>query len=371
MKPIFKTLMLGAIWAALSAAGFAQSGHYVLTNDVNTSNSATLFKLNTSDGSLAQVRVLQTGGEGVQGGYYAGVTQAISPAAACIFVADGDTSDIATFSKATHYAKVGNYSDSSFKAASNMPMLLNSAGTILYAAYEESSTLAVWKINSDCSLTLGTAYKVSFLLGSLAITHDGSMLLGTYSLRKKVESWAISGTTLTSNGIVSTPENVSGIAVTNDDTVVILGTGYNEHSFVSGVITASLPGFTNQQEWKLGPGNSAASIALSAAGAAGSGCLYVGNTGNGTAGSAGVTGAMFTENPLNVTYVNNVTSTLATSIGNVATISNTGNGDGVYAAETVGNIAVVAANSGCTVKLVKENADPNSTFLLSLTSWQP
>jgi len=307
----------------------------------------------------------------VQGGYYAGVTQVISPSAACIFVADGDSSDIAAFSKATQYAKVGNYSNASFKAASNMAMILNSAGTILYAAYEESSTLAVWKVNSDCSLTLGSAYKTTYLLGSLAITHDGTTLLGTYSLRKKVESWAISGATLTSNGTVPTPENVSGIAVTNDDKVVILGTGYNEHNFVSAVITASLPGFTNQQAWKVGPGYAAASIALSASGAAGNGCLYVGNTGDGSAGTAGVTGAMFTENPLAVTYVNNVASTLATSIGNVATISSTGNGDGVYAAETVGNIAVVSANSSCSVTLVKENADPNSAFLLSLTSWQP
>jgi hypothetical protein len=82
-----------------------------------------------------------------------------------------------------------------------------------------------------------------------------------------------------------------------------------------------------------------------------------------------VTGAVFTESPLNFTYVNSVLSPQADSLGTVETITNTGNGGGVYAAESAGYIGVYAANSNCAVKLVKETLDPNTTMFLSLTSW--
>jgi hypothetical protein len=78
---------------------------------------------------------------------------------------------------------------------------------------------------------------------------------------------------------------------------------------------------------------------------------------------------MFTENPLNLTYVNNVTSTLATYVGSINTITNNGDGAAIYAAESAGYIGVYSAKSDCSVKLVKESPDVNSTFLLSLSAW--
>ena len=368
-KAIFAVVM-GMLSLCGSAASFAQSPYYVLTNDVNVNNSGTLFNLDLATGVLTTVKTLKTGGEAVQGGYYAGVTQAFTHQAACIFIADGitnDIGDIAAFSKATHYKKVGNYSNTSLEGASNMPMIVNSAGTLLYASYELSSSLAVWTINSDCSLTLANAYTTTSLLGSMAITHDGKLLVVTYELAKEAGTWTISGSTLTHNGAMPTIEEVSGVAITKDDKVVIMGTGYTENT-TSAVVTASLPGLTNQQAWRLGPGYNSASVALSAAAGEGDGCLYVGNTGNGSSGTAGVTGATFTENPLNVTYVNNVMSSLPTYVGNIATISNTGRGAGVYAAETAGYIGVYAADATCKVKLKKENQDPHSSFILSLSS---
>jgi len=101
MHKCFFAVVVGVVSLSVSTIGFAQSRYYVLANDVNTNNSATLFNLNPSNGALSPIRTLQTGGEALQGGYYAGETQAISPNAACIFVADGGTSDIAAFSKAT------------------------------------------------------------------------------------------------------------------------------------------------------------------------------------------------------------------------------------------------------------------------------
>jgi hypothetical protein len=351
---------------ALSAASFAQSNFYVLTNDVNTANTATLFNLNT-DGTLRQVDVLQTGGEAVEGGYYAGATQVFSRNPSCVFVADGDTNDIATFSKAAHNQKVGNYSNPALIGASNMPMIENSAGTILYAAYELTSNIGVWTINSDCSLTLANVYPSGSYLGSMAITNDGKTLLVAYVVAYQAGSFAISGTTLTDNGVVNTIDEVTSVAVTNDDKVVIMGTGFL--SLTSTVVTADLPGFTNQRKWTLGPGYSAASIALSPDAQAGNGCLYLGNSGSGTVGKSGVTGVSFTENPPNLTYVNNVTSPVATYVGTVVSIRNSGNGAGVYVAEVPGYVGVYLADSGCKVSITSETLDPQSQFILSLSSW--
>jgi len=361
---------LGALVLAFSAASVAQSRYYVLTNDENTANSASIFNLNPADGSLSLVKTLETGGESLGGGYFGGFTQAISPAAACLFVTDGGNgADIAAFSKATGYAKVGNYVDASLDGAANMPMIENSAGTLLYAAYEFTSNIGVWTINPDCSLTIANIYDTASFLGSLAITHDGSTLLATYEIVKEVGSFTISGSTLTDNGPVAAVTEVSSIAATNDDQVVIMGTAYRPNH-PSALVTASLPGFTNQQQWKLGPGYSAGSIALTAPAAAGAGCLYIGNSGDGSSGTAGVTGVYFTENPLKLHYVNNVTSALPTYVGTITTINNDrANGAGVYAAETAGYIGVYSTGPDCSVTLVKESPDPNSTFLLSLSGW--
>jgi hypothetical protein len=368
MNRVFFVSALSVLLLSLSAATFAQSPYYVLTNDDNATNTATVFNLNPRDGSLTPVLTLDTGGQTFQGGFYAAETQVISPNAACIFVADGATPDIASFSKATHYSKVGNYTDPALLGGTNMPMIANSQGTLLYAAYESSFNIGVWTINPDCSLTIANIYAAPPFLGSMAITHDQTTLLVTYEIVKKIGSWTISGSTLKNNGTVKAIANVSSIAVTNDDQVVIMGTAYNQ-AHPSQIVTASLPGFTNQTSWTVGPGYSAGSIALTPAAAAGSGCLYIGNTGDSNSGNAGITGATFTENPLNLTYVNNVTSALPTYVGSINTITDQGNGAGIYAAESAGYVGVYSAKPDCSVKLVKESPDPNPSFLLSLTGW--
>jgi hypothetical protein len=369
VKSKTQLLFLAAVLMLASTASFAQSPYYVLTNDDNLANSATVFNLDPTNGSLTEVLTLQTGGEALGGGYYGSETQIITPNADCIFVSEGGgTPDIAAFSKATHYSRVGNYSSPKLGGGTNMPMIANAQGTLLYAAYETTSNIGVWTIDADCSLSLANIVGSSDFLGSMAITHDGKTLVAGYVIVKKIGSFSISGSNLTNNGAVKALAQPSAIAITNDDQVVIIGTAYNT-AHPSQLITANLPGLTNQKLWTVGPGYSAGSIALSPNGSAGNGCLYIGNTGGGDANQSGVTGAVFTESPLNFTYVNNVLSPQADSLGTVATITNTGNGGGVYAAESAGYIGVYAANSDCAVKLVKETLDPNTTMFLSLTSW--
>jgi hypothetical protein len=370
MKKTSFAAALAALLLTFSAVSLAQSKYYVVTNDENTANTASIFSLDTSNAGLSLVKTLPTGGEAYSGGFYAAVTQIVSPAAACIFVADGaNGADIAAFSKATGYAKVGNYVDASLYGASNMPMAINSDGTLLYAAYEFTSNIGVWTINPDCSLVIANVYDSGPLLSSMAITPDGNTLITTYQIFKYVGTFTISGDTLTENVFVPSVEELTSIAVTSDNQVVIFGTAYSLYHN-STVVTASLPSLADQTKWKLGPGYSAGGIALSPAGAAGDGCLYIGNTGDGSSGTAGVTGVRFTENPLKLVYVNNATSELPTYIGTITTIDNSRrNGAGVYAAESAGYIGVYPAAANCAVMLVNEAPDPNSTSLFSLTAW--
>jgi hypothetical protein len=365
-KLISFAFALTAVLLGLNCSSFSQSPYFVIANNDNASNSATVYNLNPKNGSLTPLATLETGTAAYQGGFYAAQTQTISPGAACIFVASGDPGDIAAFSRATNYAKVGNYTGSGLTAGDSMPMAENAAGTVLYAAYASSSKLAVWSINPDCSLTLANTYTTTPFLGSMTITRDQKTLLVTYEIVKKAESFAISGTTLTGSGAVSIIADADDIAATDDGQMVIMGTAFNR-KHPSTVITANLPGFTNQQAWTLGTGYSAGSIALSPDAAAGNGCLYIGNTGSN--GQSGITGVAFSENPLSLTYVNNVVSTLADSLGSVQTITDTSNGGGVYAAESAGYVGVYAGSSTCAVKLVKETQAPLPSFIFSLTSW--
>jgi hypothetical protein len=368
MNKLYFTVALSVLFLGFSASSSAQSPYYVLTNDDSTDNTASIFNLNTSNGKLSLVKTLNTGGEAQQGGFFAAATQAISPGAACIFVADGGSNDIAAFSKATGYSLVGNYGDPSLMGASNMPMILNSAGTLLYAAYEFTSNLAVFTVNPDCSLTVANIYSTSAFLGSTAITHDGSTLLVTYQIFTGLGSFAISGNTLTDNGTVQAMADVSSIASSTGDRFVIMGTAYSINH-PSRLVTANLPGFTHQQSWTLGPGYSAGSIVVSPAAANGNGCIFIGNTGDGSDPVAGITGVKFTESPFSLTYVNNVTSALPTYVGSIASVTNHANVVGLYAAESAGYIGVYSAQPDCSVQLVQETPNSNSAFFLSLTPW--
>jgi len=95
----------------------AATEYVLVNNNDSVSNTAVLYKLGARTGRLTKVSVLATGGQG-QGTEQdlSGVQQAISPDGACIFVFDTGSSDIAAFSKAGGYQKVGNYFDANLIA---------------------------------------------------------------------------------------------------------------------------------------------------------------------------------------------------------------------------------------------------------------
>ena len=364
----------------------ARSGYYVVSNNGNAPHTASVFKLDPSTGKLSLEKVLHTGGKGNSHSRFAGEqTIAISADGSCTFLADELSSDIAAYGSFDG-KEIGRYKNAKLNAVSNpiwgdafLTLAENGPGTVLYATYASSNNLAVWTINHDCSLSLANIYPLQDYsqnqygggLMSMTVSPDGTTLLGSYGADivndqfvGYVESWAISGTTLTDNGAVLItvwPKGVSRIFATNDNNVVVMdtiSTGLEDKGSTA-VVTANLPGFTNQKLWTLAH-EGTSGLALSPDAAAGSGCMYVAATGvNGDGGR--VYGARFTESPLKITKVNKSEETPEWPVS-LQLITNKGNGGGVYAQNSYGNptdaIDVHTADSHCKVKFASHTNIP-------------
>jgi len=166
-----------AVLCPLAVAGTA----YVVTNDNNQNgNSATVYKLDTNDGTMTQVRVLQTGGLGMTNANASNVSQAITRTGSCVFVFDVGSSDISAFSGSTNYGKVGNYSNPSLASDDNGGSIaLAPDDSFLFATYSRTLNLASWAVNPDCSLTLvGTYFPSGGTSGlALKVTPNGKYLV--------------------------------------------------------------------------------------------------------------------------------------------------------------------------------------------------
>jgi hypothetical protein len=153
---------------------------YVLVNNNKlNANSLIIYELKTNTGQLRKISVLRTGGQGLGGERdLSGVQQAISADKRCIFGLNIYSSDIAAFSEATGYQRVGNYFDQNLiSGAEGDSIALSPDGRFLYASYTRTGNLGAWKVGSDCSLTL-IAISASFSqVGPLEVTPSQEYLL--------------------------------------------------------------------------------------------------------------------------------------------------------------------------------------------------
>lgn len=150
MKRLVAVLVLGAVLVALRPMCFAATQYVIANANNRPDNALVVYTLDTESGSLTQIAVLATGGdafgpEGPQN--VSNVGQAVSRSANCIFVLDPgilpSPTDIAAFSKASGYAKVGNYSDASLQESdTNGSIALTPNGKFLYASTARQGTSA-------------------------------------------------------------------------------------------------------------------------------------------------------------------------------------------------------------------------------------
>lgn len=355
----------------LCTLGFGAT-EYVITNDNRVpGNTATVFKLDTTTGNLTKVTVLHTGGYGAGASIdFGNIEEAITSTGSCIFVEDADSSDIAAFSAATSYQKVGNYSNGAVEfgpIAGSLALTPNN--DFLYASYGDSENIGAWQINSDCSLTFISAYTPSGgaePLTAIKVTPNGAYLVVPLpNLRAELFSITQSGA-LRDIGFLELCNGERscepvGVDITKDSKLAVFGgnVGGASAAFTADITPA---GLTNLKAFSLvnslGLKQNTAPF-LSAGAYAGAGNLYFGFSSDPT----GVVTAAFTEKPANITLSN---ATLINSPrGYDGTISATGNI--MVVAEFPNVVGVFAINSDGSLTSLSETTVENAVGLISVS----
>lgn len=353
MKCTSLVLTLLVLIAGLSNKSFAGTAYVLVNINSITENAGNLYKLDTQSGALTLIKVLPTGGTGLTAINFADVEQAITSNAGCVFLADTGTSDIAAFSKATGYAKVGNYTNVNvafdYQGGS---LSVTPNGKFLYASYSQSENVGAWQINQDCSLTFIASYYPSgdaYPYSALKVTPNG-----LYMIMGSTDQFSIdqnTGALVDLGRLPECPCASSGIDFTRDSKIAVFAA-------VQTVYLARITptGLKDPRSWILTTRQQANGIAnpfFSAAGYNGSGNLYFGAIGGGIQSlpSAVIT-TNFTEKPPSITLTN------------ITQIDSPKLQDGAIAA--TGNIMVVAEFPN-EIGVFQINADGSLTQRTSTT----
>jgi hypothetical protein len=346
MKKFLVVLALAGFTLFLCSTSFAATAH-VITNDDNcttTSNTTSVYTLDTTTGALSHLKSVNTGGQGDCGGFFSAQGVAVQSNAKCLYVYDGGTSDIAAF-QLPAFTKTGNYTNAALNGAfPGGSLTLTPNGKFLYASYAGSENIAAWSVGTDCALTFVNSYTASAgpdTYSNLKVTPNGGALLLAAVDLGDIEMFTINSTTgaLTDVGFIAVntfspcasagcfPE---GIDITKDNKIAVIGNASVTEPIVF-TVKISPTGLTGAKLWNMTNTPNIENVDvpwLSAAAYAGNGQVYLSGSGfNG--GVPGVITADFTE----TTGLKQIAATQIVSGGSGAI-------DGEI--QTTGNIMVVA-----------------------------
>jgi len=379
---------LVALIATLGPVSFGQI--YVVTNDDNPSgNTATVFSLDTGTGVLTQVKVLSTGGTGLGAGFFAATSQAIQQSATCIFLADTGSNDIAAFSKAKGFAKIGNFSNShlNFSATGQGGSLaLTPNGKFLYGTYSGSRNVGAWTVNADCSLTYLNAYvphvgKDTF--SPVKVDPQGTVLVVPAPDLQAAEAFKINTNgSLADADFVSWAKNSTcqqigcyptGLDITADSATVIFGnaTFTNNGNYVLTATLSPTQGLINPQVFSLANstrvGNCNVPWLSKQAYSTGSGPLYLGMSGyENPIVLPGMITANFNEQPQPNITATNATALTDTPYDYEGAIRSIDSANELVVAVYPNLIYVEKINPDGSFTTMKENTDRQGVGLLSL-----
>jgi len=380
LKKVLVVFALAGMVLIVCSTSLASS--HVITNDDNctsTSNTSSIYSLNTTTGALTLGRVLQTGGQGDCGGFFAQAGAAIAQSAKCLFIYDGGTSDIAAF-QVPALTKTGNYTNAALNGAfPGGSVALTPNGKFLYATYAGSENVGAWSVGTNCVLTFIAAYTASAgpdAYAGLKVTPNGGALLVSAVDLGDIEMFNINPTTgvLTDVGFVAVntfsacatdgclPE---GIDITKDSKMAVIGNVSVTEPIVFTVqITAT--GLTSAKLWNMTNTPNIENLDvpwLSAAAYAGNGPAYL--SGSGYAGGVpGVITAAFNETSgLTLTAATQIAS--AGSDGIDGEIQSTGTWMVVSEWFNTLQTFTINANGTLTVSSQGPVTDPNANGALS------
>jgi hypothetical protein len=338
MKKTGAVLELAASLLWLCASAVASSEYVVVNNNNSVANSATIYRLNSRTGRLTKISVLHTGGQGLGVELdFSGVEQAVSRNMRCLFVLDTKSSDIAAFSKATKYKRVGRYFDSNLiSGVEGDSIALSPDDKFLYASYTDTGNVGAWGVNADCALEFVTTSPGLSGAGPLEVTPNGNYLLARglggvaeFSIDRHTGSLTYIATTTFRTGPCARESACTpyGIEITKDSKLAIFASYApdvrREHMIPlaltaliarQGLMNPAVRNLTVENDLRLN-----IFPFLSAAGYEGNGPIYLGVTSGGQY-SPGVLTADFTEKPAKFAVTN---STLAKpEVGNIAVTGN-------------------------------------------------
>ncbi len=347
-------LVLACAFASWCGTSFAATEYLVVNNNSTKENAATLYQLDTNTGTLALVKVLRTGGTGLSAIYSPDVEQAITRGAGCVFVMDTGTSDIASFSKATKYDKVGNYSNSNLGSDDGGGSIdVTPNGKFLYGTYSATGNIGAWLINPDCSLTFIASYLPSIGMvqqSSIKVTPNGRYVVvggagEQFSIDQNTGELSALGT------LCPDPCLLNGIDFTKDSKIAVFANGPNAY-----VARVTPTGLKNIQTFPLATRQQADGLEipfLSAAAYGGSGSLYFSAIGGGTQGlPSAVVSTNFDENPLSIA-VTNITAIASPRwldgaiavTGNIMVVAELPNEIGVFQINTDGSLTQLSTTT--------------------------
>jgi hypothetical protein len=379
---------------ALCATSFAAVPlPVVLTNDDNPNagaNTATAFHLNTSDGTMASIKVLETGGTGLGTGFFAYTGSAIASNGACVFVINTASDTISSFA-APSFAKTGDAGFSGMFSGqlSGGGVALSPNGKLLASANSGTLNVSTWKVATNCTLTHVGDYTPSIgadIFATLAFTPNGKALIVPSVDFEGAEIFQVNA-----NGTLTDVNNVSwasltecqtlgcfptGLDITSDSRVVVFGNASGgQNSLLS--VNIGPKGLTNPQNWPIaacpsGCGNPNVPW-FSKNGAKGNGELYVGMSGYGINNiPSGEVTMNFTESPLRITEEGSGTfiSTPQQALGAIRSVAATGDGTGggmLVFAIYPNQIQTATIDAGGAITLGPVTADANGQGLLSIS----
>ena len=331
MERLTKALTCTIVLAVFCCPGFASTQYLLVNNGNYISNSAALYQLDSKTGELTHTAVLETGGQGqTDSPVVDQIEEAVAPDARCIFILDDGSSDIAAFSKATGYRRVGSYFKTNLISNGfGGSLALTPDGKFLYGSYSITAKIGAWRVRSDCKLQFLSAYDQGEV-GQIAVSPDGKYLVASgEGIGASLWGIAKSSGALTSLGGVSFRTGAcsggcypAGVAITKDSGLAVFSSvgqdARRQHPLPVAISTKITPrGLINPRVWTMKNAVglfSAVFPFFDAAGFAGSGNLYVGVWANG--GPPGVLTAHFTEHPMSFTVTN--ATVVEPEVGNIA-----------------------------------------------------
>jgi len=230
---MLRTALPAVVFCAAALGGDTSLGSFVVTSDDVAPpfpSTATFYAVNP-DGTLGAPASVETGGNGIGGGFFAAARVIAVPngADACVYVSNAWDGDIAGIDAMTH-TLTGTFYGSPTDSGNTNGIGLAANAQYLYATFTASTTIGTFSVQAGCTLSfVGDVFAAGLnggVVDGMAI--HGNLMVITYG-DGSIESFDISAGVPVSNGdqqysTGSSDDHLpNGVTITHDGHYAIFG----------------------------------------------------------------------------------------------------------------------------------------------------